>query len=1099
MKTPRPVRHLLLALAFASALAAARAEEALPQTVEFNRDIRPILSDNCYKCHGPDKAKRKADLRLDTEAGAKAKLDDGFVIVPGDPAKSEIIRRITTKDEDDRMPPAEADRQLTPRQIELLRRWIEQGAKWEAHWSFIAPVAADVRRQADQAMAAAKSARLLTSSATNPVDAFVRVRLAKEGLTPSVEADRATLIRRVSLDLTGLPPTPAEADAFLADDAAQAYERVVDRLLASPAFGERMASRWLDAARYADTSGYQSDGERSMWRWRDWVIDAFNRNMPFDQFTIEQLAGDLLPPIAGSPGATRAQRIATGFNRNHRGNAEGGIVPEEYAAEYVVDRVDTTATVWLGLTMGCARCHDHKYDPVTQREFYGVFAFFNNVPEHGRAVKIGNSPPMLTAPTDAQERELAKLEKQLAAAETRLHELEPRILAAQTEWEKSLITAPAVQWTVTDGLQARFELDGKLASAVGTNLPAKFAGGEDLFAPGRGGLAAALDGKRFIDCGDVGAFGFFDKFTLAAWIQPRGNEGGAILSRMVEQAEDSAFASDSEGYSVHLKAGRVQVHLTKRWLDDALRVETEAAFAPEQWHHVAVAYDGSRLASGVKVFVNGQPQKTRVLLDQLNQTFQTKQPFRIGAGGGPANRFHGLVGDVRVYGRTLSAEEIGIVATTESVTELAAIPAAKRTAHQAAKLRSCFLAEHAPAPFREAQKDAAALRGQHAKFVESLPTVMVMEEMAAPRETFVLKRGEYDKRGERVSPGVPASLPPLPAAAARSRLGFARWLVSPENPLTARVAVNHQWQMLFGTGLVKTAEDFGSQGEPPSHPELLDWLATEFVRTGWDVKQLLKTIVTSATYRQSSKVISRSVISNQSDELRGGLITFSLITDYSRDPENRLLARGPRVRLPAEMIRDQALAVSGLLVHEIGGPSVKPYQPPGLWKELSGTDYVQDHGNALWRRSLYTFWKRTSPQPTMTTFDAAGREMCSVRPSRTDTPLQALALMNDVTFVEAARCLAQRVMREGGATPQERMRLAFRLVLTRAPKPPELQVLLDDLNDHLARFRGDAKAAQSLISAGESPRDAKLDAAELAAYTAVAGLILNLDEAITKQ
>jgi mono/diheme cytochrome c family protein len=1104
MKTPRPVRHLLFTLAFASALAAARAEEALPQTVEFNRDIRPILSDTCYKCHGPDKAKRKADLRLDTEAGAKAKLDDGFVIVPGNPAKSELIRRITTSDEDDRMPPADSGRQLTPRQRELLRRWIEQGAKWEAHWSFIEPKRPAVPTIADCGLRIADFPAGVRPEdwSANPIDGFILKKMTESGLVPSREATPEQLIRRMTLDLTGLPPTPAETDAFVAEsirNPQSAIRNLADRLLASPAFGERMASRWLDAARYADTSGYQSDGERSMWRWRDWVIDAFNHNMPFDQFTIEQLAGDLLPPIAGSPGATRAQRIATGFNRNHRGNAEGGIVPEEYAAEYVVDRVDTTATVWLGLTMGCARCHDHKYDPVTQREFYGVFAFFNNVPEHGRAVKIGNSPPVLTAPTDAQERELAKLEKQLADAETRLHELEPQITVAQTEWEKSLATAPAVQWTVTDGLQARFELDGKLTSTA-TSPPAKFAGGEDLFAPGRGWLAAALDGKRFIDCGDVGDFGFFDKFTLTAWIQPRGNEGGAILSRMVEQAEDSAFASDSEGYSVHLKAGRVQVHLTKRWLDDALRVETEAALAPEQWDHVAVVYDGSRLASGVRIFIDGQPQKTRVLLDQLNQTFQTKQPLRIGAGGGPANRFHGLVGDVRVYGRTLSVEEIGIVATTKSVTELAAIPAAKRTADQAAKLRSCFLAEHAPAPFREAQKNAAALRGQRAKFVEGLPTVMVMEEMAAPRETFVLKRGEYDKRGERVTPGVPASLPPLPADAVRNRLGFARWLVSPENPLTARVAVNYQWQMLFGTGLVKTAEDFGSQGEPPSHPEVLDWLATEFVRTGWDVKQLLKTIVTSATYRQSS---ARSPVRSSAfrrpaevgtpnEPPEGG-------TPNDRDPDNRLLARGPRVRLPAEMIRDQALAVSGLLVHEIGGPSVKPYQPPGLWKELSGTDYVQDHGDALWRRSLYTFWKRTSPQPTMTTFDAAGREMCSVRPSRTDTPLQALALMNDVTFVEAARCLAQRVMREGGATPEERVRLAFRLVLARAPKPPEMRVLLDDLHDHLARFRGDAKAAQSLISAGEAPRDAKLDAAELAAYTAVAGLILNLDEAITKQ
>jgi hypothetical protein len=1081
MKSLRATR-LLSTLVFAGGLVAARAEGTLPQAVEFNRDIRPILSDTCYTCHGPDKAKRKADLRLDIEASAKAKIEDHFAIVPGKPAESELIRRITTSDADDHMPPADAGRQLTPRQIELLRRWIEQGAKWETHWSFIAPKRPGVPKIADFKIPPfdfRNGADGFSDWSANPIDGFILKKIAESGLTPSREAPPEQLIRRMALDLTGLPPTPVETDAFIAECREgssfvirhSALSALADRLLASTSYGERMASRWLDAARYADTSGYQSDGERSMWRWRDWVIDAFNRNMSFDQFTIEQIAGDLLP------GATRSQRIATGFNRNHRGNAEGGIIPEEYAAEYVVDRVDTTATVWLGLTMGCARCHDHKYDPLTQREFYSLFAFFNNVPEKGRAVKIGNSPPVLTAPTDAQEKELAKLDQRLAAAEARLRELEPQIVAAQTAWEKTLVAAPPLRWTVTKDLQARFELDGKLASAFGKTAVAKFEDGDAAFSPGRGALASALDGKRFINCGDVGDFGFFDKFTLAAWILPCGVDGGAILSRMVEQAADSAFASDSEGYSVHLKAGHVQVHLTKRWLDDALRVETEAALAPEQWHHVAVVYDGSRLTSGVKIFINGQPQKTRVLLDQLNQTFQTKQPLRIGAGGGPANRFHGLISDVRVYERTLSAEEIGIVTTTESIAELAAIFPAKRTAQQSAKLRACFLAEHAPAPMREAQTNAATLREQRAKFVESLPTVMVMEEMPQPRETFVLKRGVYDQRGERVSPGVPASLPALPADAARNRLNFARWLVSPANPLTARVAVNHQWQMIFGTGLVKTTEDFGSQGELPSHPELLDWLATEFVRTGWDVKRLLKMIVTSATYRQSSRV------------------TPELL---ARDPDNRLLVRGPRVRLPAEMIRDQALAVSGLLVREIGGPSVKPYQPPGLWKELSGTDYVQDHGDALWRRSLYTFWKRTSPQPTMTTFDAAGREMCSVRPSRTDTPLQALALMNDVTFVEAARCLAQRVMCEG-ATPEDRVRLAFRLVLTRTPKPSEQRVLLDDLNDHLARFRADANAAQSLVNAGESPRDAKRDAIELAAYTAVAGLILNLDEAITKQ
>jgi len=1100
----RAIRILVASLL--APVAASLGTEPLPAQVEFNRDIRPILSDTCFHCHGPDKAKRKADLRLDIEADAKARIDDHFAILPGDPAKSELIRRITTNDDDDRMPPADSGRQLTPQQIEMLRRWIAQGAKWQPHWSLIAPQAAIAdcgSRIADLAKRDPARAAELRRWPQGPIDQFILDRLLAEGLTPSPPADPATLIRRMSLDLTGLPPTPAEVDAFTAECREgssfvirqSSLSALADRLLASPRYGERMAIRWLDAARYADTSGYQSDGERSMWRWRDWVIEAFNRNMPFDQFTIEQLAGDMLP------GATRAQRIATGFNRNHRGNAEGGIIPEEYAAEYVVDRVDTTATVWLGLTMGCARCHDHKYDPIAQREFYQMFAIFNNVPEKGRAIKIGNSPPMIPAPTDAQERELAQLDHRLAAAETHLRKLEPQIAAAQAAWEMTLAVSEVgrasrlsgavspERWTVTQALDVSFDLNGTLASTFGKMLAAKSQDGDPEFVAARGGQAAVFDGRRYLDCGAVGDFGFFDKFTLAAWIHPRGANGGAILSRMVEESGDSAFASDSEGYRAYLKDGRLQLHLTKRWLDDALRVETEAVLAPDRWHHVAVVYDGSRLASGVQIFVNGEPQKLRVLLDQLNQTFQTKQPFRIGAGGGPANRFQGMISDVRIYRRALSAEEVGIVSVPENANELAAIPTAPRTAHQAAKLRSCFLAEHAAASLREADATAGELRERRAKFIESLPTVMVMEEMAEPRETFVLKRGEYDKRGERVMPGVPASMPPLPEGEARNRLGFARWLVSPANPLTARVVVNQQWQMLFGAGLVKTTEDFGSQGEPPSHAELLDWLATEFahgssadnpvrVTKPWDMKALLRLIVTSATYSQSSRV------------------TPALL---QRDPENRLLARGPRVRLPAEMVRDQALAVSGLLVGEIGGPSVKPYQPKGLWKELSGTDYEPDHGAKLWRRSLYTFWKRTSPPPTMTTFDAAGRESCSVRPGRTSTPLQALALMNDVTFVEAARCLAQRSMREGGATTEDRLRFAFRLVLARAPKPAETSLLLDDWNHHLSRFRAEPKAAQGFLSAGESPLDERLDATELAAHAAVAGLILNLDEAITKQ
>ncbi len=1086
---------------FAFALVSpARSAEALPNVVEFNRDIRPILSDVCFKCHGPDSATRKASLRLDMEAGAFAKREKVTTLVPGKPERSELYRRITATDPDDHMPPAKSGRQLTAQQVELLRRWIEQGAKWQPHWAFIAP-----KRPAVPAI------RNSQFEIRNSIDAFVLARLSRQGLAPSPAADKPTLIRRVTLDLTGLPPTLAEVDAFLADKSPRAYERVVDRLLASPRYGERMAIRWLDAARYADTSGYQSDGERTMWRWRDWVIEAFNRNLPFDQFTIEQLAGDLLP------NATLQQRIATGFNRNHRGNAEGGIVPAEYAAEYVVDRVDTTATVWLGLTLGCARCHDHKYDPVTQREFYQLFAFFNNVPEKGRAIKIGNSPPYVKSPTAAQSEELAALEARLAKAERKFRELETEIRSGQLAWEKSLVAQPPLEWTVTDGLLARFELNGTLASVAGTNAPAKFESGNDAFTPGYRGQAAAFDGQRFVNCGNVGDFGFFDKFTLAAWVQPRGTNGGAILSRMVEQDADSGFASDSEGYSVHLKGGRIAVYLTKRWLDDALRVETEATLAPDQWQHVTVTYDGSRLASGVKVFVNGQPQKMRVLLDELNQTFATKQPLRIGAGGGPANRFHGLIGDARVYGRVLTCGEVAAIAAAESLTELAALPVLQRTPAQLEKLRLAFLEQHGPEPIRAVHRELLSLQRQRAALIESFPTTMVMEETPKPRDTFVLKRGEYDKPGEKVLPGVPEALGSLGSArvprageasrrastnpfefssknggnkssgatpddargtrALPNRLDFARWLVSPQHPLTARVAVNHYWQTFFGAGLVRTVEDFGAQGEPTTNPELLDWLATEFIRTGWNVKAMHKLIVTSATYRQSSHV------------------TTELL---ARDPDNRLLARAPRVRLSAEMVRDQALAVSGLLVEKVGGPSVMPYQPVGLWKELSGTDHVQDHGEKLWRRSLYTFWKRTSPPPTMMTFDAAGREACSVKQSRTSTPLQALALMNEVTFVEAARKLAERMMTRGGSSPEERVTFAFRLATSRAPKPAELAVLLSSLAEYRTRYQADTKAALALVSTGEAPRDERLPVAELAAYTAVANLILNLDETITR-
>jgi hypothetical protein len=1012
----KPWHH---ALAVAALLCGLSPCAAAP--IEFNRDIRPILADACFQCHGPDKAKRKGDLRLDTEDGAARVLGRGGA------AASELVRRTTASDESERMPPPRSGRTLTPVQIDTLKRWVREGAPWQRHWSFLAPVRLALPEVRHRAWP------------RNGIDPFILARLEREGLAPSPEADRTTLLRRVTLDLTGLPPMPREVDAFLGDNSPNAYEKVVERLLASPRYGEKMAARWLDAARYADTNGYQSDGERFMWRWRDWVIDALNANMPFDRFTVEQLAGDLLP------GATLDQRIATGFNRNHRGNGEGGIIPEEYAVEYVVDRVETTATVWLGLTMGCTRCHDHKFDPISQKEFYGLFAYFNNVPEQGRAVKYGNSPPYITAPTRQQQEALAALDRQLAAAEKRFAGMEQELLAAQAVWEKTL--PAAAEWSPTRALVGRFALDG--------------AQGE-------------FDGRRAFDGGDVGNFGFYDKFSLAARVLASDGAGGAIVSRMTDMAR-------AEGYGVGLRDGRVAVHLTKRWLDDALRVETERSLPANEWHHVLVTYDGSRVAGGVKVYVDGQPEKTRVLLDELNQSFATKEPLRVGAGGGPEDRFRGRIRDVRVHDDCLSPDEAAWLGAPETVGSIAALPAEKRRPQQAGKLRACFLTQYAPGAIRRAHRELLGLRRRRGALTESFPTVMVMEEMPRPRDTFVLIRGQYERHGEKVRPALPAALTAGTSTAARpkDRLAFARWLVDGSNPLAARVTVNRYWQSYFGTGLVKTTEDFGSQGEWPSHPELLDWLSTEFVASGWDVKAMQRLIVTSATYRQSSN------------------LTPALL---SADPENRLLTRGPRFRLPAEAVRDQALAASGLLVEQVGGPSVRPYQPPGLWKELTGTEeYVPDHGEKLYRRSLYTFWKRTVAPPALVTFDAAGRETCVVRPSRTNTPLQALNLMNDITFVEASRVLAQRGMREGGPTPEGRITWAFRLATARPPRPAELRVLLESYWHHLAEYRKNVPAARKLTEIGEVRRDDSLDVAELAACTAVTGLILNLDEVVTKE
>jgi Protein of unknown function (DUF1553)/Protein of unknown function (DUF1549)/Concanavalin A-like lectin/glucanases superfamily/Planctomycete cytochrome C len=1055
------------------------AAEPDSDAVLFNRDIRPIISDHCYTCHGPDKANRKTNMHFDTEEGAFAALNGGgFAIVRADPANSKMVQRISSDNPPFRMPPAYMGyAKLPDRDIDLIRRWIAQGAKWQKHWSFIPPEIAPQPQVMHK------------DWPRNAIDYYVLAHLEHEGLAPSPEADPATLIRRVTLDLTGLPPTPAEVDTFLNDHSPSAYEKVVDRLLNSPRYGENMAWMWLDAARYADTNGYQSDGVRNMWRWRDWVIDAYNRNMPFNQFTVQQLAGDMLPH------ATRDQIIATGFNRNHRTSAEGGIIDEEFRVAYVVDRVDTTSSVWLGLTVGCARCHDHKFDPILQKEYYQLFAYFNNVPEKGFVYNWGNEEPYVKAPTPVQEAKLKALDSKLAAKQAFYTSLQPEITKSQRAWERWVKSSHIPDWNVSDGLILHFPLDGDLRETTGVYdrrnsfnhqppggasvaksddpLRPVVAGGTNAnlpFVDGKLGKAAGFDGHRYVNGGKVLSFNYLDPVTFAAWIYPTAADG-AILSSVEDLYQGS-------GYGLYLRDGKLTYHFTMRWTDLGMRLETQQPLALNQWHHVAFTYDGRRKPSGARFYVDGVPQETKVLFNEMSWPLGDPQPLRIGAGEGPEDRFQGAIEDVRVYNRALSPEEAGVLPVLESASEIAAISPTKRTPAQASKLAFCFLDQYAPVAVQESRLQVAEAQHDRDQYYASIPTVMVMKE-GPPRDAYILKRGAYDARGDKVSAGLPHVLSSMPASFPNNRLGLAEWLVDRSNPLTARVTVNRFWQMLFGTGLVKTVDDFGSQGEWPVYQDVLDSLAVGFMDSGWDVKALLKTMVMSATYRQSSKV------------------TPALL---EKDPENRLLARGPRFRLPPQAIRDQALAVSALLVEKVGGPPVKPYQPPGLWEEVSfGEGYKPDTGDALYRRSLYTFWKRTVAPPTMVTFDAATRETCMVRANRTNTPLQALNLMNDVTYIEASRKFAERMMKDGGATPADRINFAFRLVLARPPKPQEQAVLLDTLSQFKARYQAKPGAAAKYLSQGDSPRDPKLDPADLAAYTAIASLILNLDETITKE
>jgi hypothetical protein len=1050
----------VMALAGAS-LAARGVGQAGAAPLSFNRDIRPILANNCFACHGPDENKRETKFHFDTKEGAFAKEN---VIIPGNATKSLLIWRVTHEDPEERMPPPDSGHALTDKHIALLRRWIDEGAVWDSHWAYSPP-----KQPALPAVGR-------TDWVRNPIDGFILTRLEREGLKPSPEADKETLLRRLSYDLTGLPPTPAEVDAFLADRAPDAYERRVDALLRSPRYGERMAMPWLDAARYADTHGYHIDSLRGMWPWRDWVISAFNRNVPFDRFVIEQLAGDLLT------NPTREQKIASGFNRNHMINFEGGAIADEYQVEYVVDRVEATATTFLGLTMGCARCHSHKFDPITHKEFYQFFAFFNNVSELGLDGRLGNAEPVLLLSNAAQEARLEEIDAAIEAKELLL--ADSMVLPSQLAWERTLSESPA--GSLVEGLTAHYELDGNFSDLSGRLQHGRTIVGEPTFDAGLLGRAVTFDGDTEVSFGSVGRFDRTDGFSLAVWLRGRGNQPINVFQKVDDSGSRRGFEwqlDDPQLYDIQKWAARLTVSLTSASLSNGITIRSRERLKLGEWYHVVMSYDGSGKASGLRLHVDGKPAAVEVLQDRLNGPIASDAALRVGSRtlGQP---FIGQIDDLRVYARALSPAEIQRLAIHNPPRVIVSGVTGKRSKDEGTRVRDYFLTYAAPDAMRTAYAELKALKAERASLVKTIPTAMVMDERKKPRETFILARGDYRNQTEKVQPGVPAVLPQLPKDAPRNRLALARWLVQPDHPLTARVAVNRFWQMYFGNGIVKTQEDFGVQGEPPVHPELLDWLATEFVSSGWDIRAMQRLIVTSATYRQSSK--SPDVL-------------------IQKDPDNRLLARGPRLRLPAEMIRDTALAASGLLNGEIGGPSVYPYQPPGLWEEMafgegySAQAYVQSHGKDLYRRGLYTFWKRTVPPASLATFDAPDREKCTARRAQTNTPLQALVLMNDPTYVEAARALAERALLEGGADDKTRLSYAFRLATARTPGGKEIEVLRKLLRERQAAFRADPKTASKLVEIGESARNPKLDVAEVAAWTTVASVILNLDETITKQ
>lgn len=1006
--------------------------------VRFNRDVRPILSENCFHCHGPDDNARQADLRLDDEAGAKES-----VIQAGDSDASELVVRILSDDPDLLMPPPESERSLTKEQIQTLRRWVDQGARYEGHWSFITPQRPALPQSENDQVGA--------------IDQFIQQELKLRGFQSALPADRETMIRRVSFDLTGLPPTVQQIDDYLNDKSKDAYQRLIDRLLGSPSFGQRMASEWLDAARYSDTFGYQVDRDRYVWPWRDWVVDAINKNMPYDQFITWQLAGDLLP------NPSRQQILATTFNRLHPQKVEGGSVPEEFRIEYVADRTQTVATAMMGLTFECCRCHNHKYDPISQKEYYQLSAFFDNIAEAGLYSYFTQSvpTPTLTLPTKDQEQTLQSLT-------TKVSELEAA-LAVQLDERRSL-ASERIQKQDDVAADTLFAEPIK-AMEFDENPP-----GQNRIVDGVAGKAFQLTGDDAVETG-VGNFHRSDPFSIAIWIKTPDVKDRAVILHRSQAWTDAA----SRGYQLLIENGKLSWSLIHFWPGNAIRIRTSEPIPVDQWLHVTITNDGASRADGLRIYIDGKPAVTKVVRDQLskNITGGGGDHIRIGERMRDRGFTGGSVDRLRVYDRELTPLEIQRLATRDETIDWIAnekLSDGKLSDGQRSLMVEHYLLRHDDT-ITKLTDELKAARIEKCKVQDALQEIMVMREDSRRRKSYLLNRGAYDNRGEPVSAGTPAALPAFPADAPRTRLGLARWLCDPKHPLTSRVAVNRLWQICFGKGLVRTPEDFGSQGAPPTHPALLDWMAVEFVENGWDVKAMLKLIMMSETYRQSSQPANPAFV--------------------QVDPTNESLAWFPSYRLSAEMLRDNALAISGRLVEKSGGPPAKPYELEASFKPSK-----RDSGQGLYRRSLYTYWKRTGPAPAMMTLDAAKRDVCQLQRERTSSPLQAFVLLNGPQYVEAARGLAERLVDDYGYTSESidaSIGMAFRVMTSRHADQSELAVLKDLYTRQLEYFDQNKDRIDGYLSIGDAKLGEQSDKVHLAALTVVVSTLMNFDQSMMKR